>query len=361
MGLVIDFLSSAMKNSGDPIIRDTERELADALSEGIVLLDADSEIIWWNKAATHLLGLRTQHHGSPIRRVLKGTGLRLLFDNPEEPANIMRKDGRKTLHLNVSLSVFREKYRLLTIRDITRRQRLESMRKDFVGNVSHELRTPLTVFRGYLELLLEQPDAVAGQEEVILQQMNDQCQRMESLVNGVLLLSRLEDDDPDPATHQAVLVDALIRDIVHDAQHLSAGRHEFILHIDSGLYLYGQSVEIRSLFSNIIYNAVHYTPEGGAITINWQEIAGRSVFSVEDTGIGIALKHIEKLTRRFYRVDKARQRRAGGGTGLGLAIAKHVLLRHDGRLEIESVLNKGSKFSCIFPQVLRTLENSGEQ
>lgn len=329
-----------------------ERELADALIEGIVFLGKQAKIIWFNRVARRLLGLRDEHVGLPIRQVLKGPGLRRLFSSSAEPLIIVRKMGRKNIYLSVSLIQYRDQ-KLLTLQDVTKQQRAEVMRKDFIGNVSHELRTPLTVFRGYLELLSDLPEALLGQEKSVLKQMTEQCARMETLINGVLLLSRLEDDEPDLSTHETVFMQNLLLDIVEDAKRLSQQRHEFVLDIDSTLLLHGHPMELRSLFSNLIYNAVRYSPRGGVITIRWQVGDNKSLFQVNDTGVGIAAKHIDKITQRFYRIDKSRRYQAGGGTGLGLAIAKHVLLRHDAELQIESVLGEGSTFTCVFPGILR--------
>jgi two-component system phosphate regulon sensor histidine kinase PhoR len=332
---------------------DKERELADALIEGIVFLDKRANVVWWNQVAKKLLGLRNEHVGEPIRDVLKGSGLKRLFANPEEPITMTQKTGQKNSYLSVSLIQYRATTQLLTIQDITKQRRAETMRKDFIGNVSHELRTPLTVFRGYLELLSDQPEALLGREKTVLHQMTEQCQRMETLINGVLLLSRLEDDDPDLSTHEVVSMRNLLLDVVEDAKRLSQNQHKFILDIDPKLLLRGHPIELRSLFSNLIYNAVRYTPHGGSIKISWRSKANQSIFKVTDTGVGIAAKHLDKITQRFYRVDKSRSYQAGGGTGLGLAIVKHVLLRHDAELQIESILGKGSTFTCIFPQVLQ--------
>jgi two-component system phosphate regulon sensor histidine kinase PhoR len=330
-----------------------EQAFAEALIEGIVFLDDKANIIWWNQVAKQLLGLRSEHKGLQIRDVLKGSGLRRLFSNPDEPIAIVRKTGRKSLYLSVSLIQYQENKQVLTIQDITKQRRAEVMRKDFIGNVSHELRTPLTVFRGYLELLSDQPEALLGQEKTVLDQMTEQCQRMETLINGVLLLSRLEDDDPDVATHETVSMHSLLLDIVDDAKYLSQGQHTFVLKVDEHLLLHGHPMELRSLFSNLIYNAVRYTPAGGIITVCWQADSNNSIFSVSDTGAGIAAKHLDKITQRFYRVDKSRPYQAGGGTGLGLAIVKHVLLRHEAELRVDSVVGEGSTFTCSFPEVLR--------
>jgi two-component system phosphate regulon sensor histidine kinase PhoR len=330
-----------------------EQELANALVEGIVVLDENAIILWWNTVAKHLLALRKEHVGLSIRDVLKGAGLRRLFLAPDEQITILKKSGRKSLNLLLSLIQYQDKKQLLTIQDVTQQRRAEMMRKDFIGNVSHELRTPLTVFRGYLELLSEQPEALVGQEKTVLDQMSVQCHRMETLINGVLLLSRLEDDEPDLSTHETVQMSGLIGDIVEDAKRLSQNGHEFVLEIDENLLLHGHPMELRSLFSNLIYNAVRHTPKPGVITVSWYKEGKSSLFRVKDTGSGIASKHLDKITQRFYRVDQSRPYHSGGGTGLGLAIVKHVLLRHDAELRIESSLGKGSTFSCVFPIIIQ--------
>ncbi len=233
--------------------------------------------------------------------------------------------------------------------DIAREKRLESMRQDFIANVSHELRTPLTVFRGYIELLKKHTQLPGDRIDDIVKHMDGQSQRMERLVEDLLLLSRLESIEPDKEQHQRVHVASLLRDICHDAQSLSGKQqHEFIVNLDEDLWLQGCLEELRSAFSNIIYNAVHYTPEKGTITISCFVDQQGSHIAVKDTGVGIAEKHIPRITQRFYRVDKSRASRGIASTGLGLAIVKHVLLRHDGQLIIESDVEKGSSFECFF-------------
>ncbi|MCD6039549.1 MAG: phoR [Gammaproteobacteria bacterium] len=228
-------------------------------------------------------------------------------------------------------------------------QHLERMRQDFVANVSHELRTPLTVMHGYLESLLSQNRDETQPWKKIFTQMQQQTIRMENLIEDLLLLSRLESQDDENAISEAVDVTSLLKAICHDAEEFSAeAKHHIKIQADTKLFLLGNSSELRSLFSNIIFNAVKYTPPDGHIDIQWHYVDKKSHFSVCDTGIGIAKEHIPRITERFYRVDPARSR-ASGGTGLGLAIAKHVLLRHQATLTIESELNKGSQFTCVFP------------
>lgn len=328
---------------------DHEKELADTLHIGVVSLNESGRLAWWNASAARLLGLRPRHRDKKIVQLLKGTGIRTLFSNHIESLSITRKVGRKTWHLELSLREDKNGGQLLVVRDTTEVERFLNMRKDFIANVSHELRTPLTVFRGYLELMQDGVIASPEDQTLILNQMNDQCHRMETLVKDLLLLSRLEAGGPDRSLHQLFFPNDLIKEIMTDARQVSQGQHKFIFDIDESLSIVGEMNELRSAFSNIIINAVRYTPAGGTITISWKQVDDCALFSVEDTGIGISPKHIDKITQRFYRVNQARANAMSGGTGLGLAIVKHVLVRHDAELQVTSTLNKGSCFSCCFP------------
>ena len=226
---------------------------------------------------------------------------------------------------------------------------LERIRRDFVANVSHELRTPLTVIRGYLETILQEQSDFPDEYQPIFEQMYQHSVRMENIIGDLLLLSRLESEDPhqEPDREQVKVAD-LLQTICQDARDLSRDKgHVVELEADAELMIEGVTDELKSLFSNLIVNAVKYTPADGHITVRWYADKGQAVFSVTDTGIGIAQKYIPRVTERFYRVDKARSRDSGG-TGLGLAIAKHVLMRHNATLDIDSELGQGSTFRCCF-------------
>lgn len=226
---------------------------------------------------------------------------------------------------------------------------LERTRQDFVANVSHELITPLTVIRGYVELLKDKPEFQKTPFEGMLAHMQEHALRMESLIQDLLLLSHIESHEQEVETGKRVNVEKLLGRLVKDANNISGTRaHNITLKADKKVCLMGVEAELKSLFSNLIINAVKYTPKGGSINITWGLKEGCPVFSVKDTGIGIAKKHLPRITERFYRVDKARSRESGG-TGLGLAIVKHVLVRHEAQLAIESQLHHGSTFTCIFP------------
>ena len=237
---------------------------------------------------------------------------------------------------------------LLLAYDITHLHRLEQMRKDFVANVSHELRTPLTVISGYLEMLGEQQD-VSARWQRAFKQMQQQTRRMNALVNDLLLLSRLENEEltnKDQVIHMA----SLLNELFDDAQAYNSDYgHTLNLHIESHCNLLGSKLEIASAFSNLITNAIKYTPKGGVIHIGWSSDQEHGYFYVEDNGIGIEAYHIPRLTERFYRVDSARSRDSGG-TGLGLAIVKHVLAQHEGYLDIQSKIGQGTTFKAVFAQ-----------
>lgn len=229
-------------------------------------------------------------------------------------------------------------------------EHLERVRQDFVANVSHELRTPLTVIQGYLESLLKHGINKNKSYDKIFSQMHQHSVRMSHIIEDLLLLAHLESDECMADEIHTIKIDAILKAQVTDAKNYSgANKHKIILSADKNVLLKGSEQELRSLFSNIIINAVKYTPPLGTIRIEWyRDDKQRGIFKVTDTGIGIEKHHIPKITERFYRIDKARSRESGG-TGLGLAIAKHVLLRHHAELVIESELGKGSTFTCVFP------------
>ena len=270
----------------------------------------------------------------------------LAAQNYAEPL-IIKQSRHQGLTLSLQLVPYGDKQKLLLSRDVTRFERIQTMRRDFVANVSHELRTPLTVVGGFLETLSEEGHSDPETRKWALALMTDQTRRMQSLVEDLLTLSRLEDTE-NMAREGNVDVSEMLRKLYDEAQSLSAGRHRISLNLDTGTKLLGNTDELRSAFGNLISNAVRYTPAGGDISLNWAIRDGQGVFSVQDSGMGIEPQHIPRLTERFYRVDHGRSRETGG-TGLGLAIVKHVLTCHQARLEIASEPGKGSLFSAWFP------------
>lgn len=319
-----------------------------ALNDAIVIIDNQHNLEWWNRAADRLLGLRaTSDRGKPLMNLLRDPRFVRYYrkGHYQEPLELP-SPVNGDIRLQYQISTFGQGDRLLVARDITRLIRLEQTRQDFVANASHELRTPLTVIRGYLETFLDQelPRPLARG----LNQMQQQARRMEGLVTDLLLLSRLEASHHISDEHP-VLIHSLLRQIHEDAEALAADRgHRFVLDIDPEYDLLGQEGELRSAFSNLVFNAVRYTPDKGTITLRWWADTKGGHFAVTDDGIGIEAMHIPRLTERFYRVDESRSS-ASGGTGLGLAIVKHVLVRHDAHLSIDSRPGRGSTFTCHFP------------
>jgi two-component system phosphate regulon sensor histidine kinase PhoR len=221
------------------------------------------------------------------------------------------------------------------------------MRRDFVANVSHELKTPLTVLSGFLETVQELELNEADQKKY-LDLMSVQTGRMKTLVEDLLTLAKLE-GNPEPPVTQVVPMGVMLSRLQSDAQGLSQGHHQIVVEKNSDRNVLGDDLELYSAFGNLVSNAVRYTPDGGNITIRWADLEDGAIFTVIDTGPGIAQEHIPRLTERFYRVDRSRSRDTGG-TGLGMAIVKHVINRHHGELKIESTLGVGSEFSLTFPQ-----------
>jgi len=222
------------------------------------------------------------------------------------------------------------------------------MRRDFIANVSHELRTPLTVVGGFIETLSDMNGVIPESIRSYFGMMQDQTTRMRRLIEDLLTLSHIESNTQPPEDHPISMND-LISMILSDAKALSQGKHIIVAEITPKLDLLGAIDELQSALSNLVSNAVRYTPEGGEILISWHLRNAQAVFSVRDNGIGIEQQHIERLTERFYRVDRSRSRETGG-TGLGLSIVKHILTRHQARLEIVSEPGVGSTFSAVFPK-----------
>lgn len=324
------------------------QEITSALRDGILLLDHQGNIDWYNSAAGHLLHLRHQDQGNPIFNYVRHPLFIQYMDKADfkEPLDLPSPHSGD-VRLQYQITRFGQGECLVLVRDVTRLHKLEEMRKDFVGNVSHELRTPLTVIRGYVETLGMSPDLPPHWERA-LQQMEQQGVRMTSLINDLLALSKLETDDRQ-STHKPVLLKPLLQRIRGDAEAFSGDhQHSIKLNCPRDLALLGSEQELQSAFSNLIFNAIKYSPDGKEISINVEQDSLGVNVAVTDQGEGIDTVHIPRLTERFYRVDGSRQAKTGG-TGLGLAIVKHVLIRHGAKLDIQSKLGKGSTFTCVFP------------
>ncbi|MFO7705458.1 MAG: phosphate regulon sensor histidine kinase PhoR [Halopseudomonas sp.] len=321
-----------------------------ALSDAVVMIDSKGNLEWWNHAAERMLGLRgPDDSGQYVTNLIRDPRFVDFFEAGlyREPLDIPSPIAVSTW-LQYTITHYGEGERLMVVRDVTRLHNLEQMRKDFVANVSHELRTPLTVVVGYLETLQDSEEPINPRWKRPLHQMQQQAARMQSLLNDLLMLARLETGD-EAREQTPVDIGLMLISIRQDAQALSAERnHQISLEAASKMRIRGSEVELRSAFSNLVFNAVKYTPDNGAIHIRWWQDDKGAHLSVTDNGAGIAAQHIHRLTERFYRVDSSRSTHTGG-TGLGLAIVKHVLMRHQGKLDIVSAPDKGSTFTCHFP------------
>jgi two-component system phosphate regulon sensor histidine kinase PhoR len=322
------------------------RNAASQLPDAVVLLDQQQHVRWFNHAAENLLGLqRPRDRGVLLHQRLATSDLSgWLREGAHEPINDVVAPGHPQSQLNVSLLPFGRRQHLLLARDISHLSRLEQIRRDFVANVSHELRTPLTVIHGYLELI--DPEDVPELASV-LNEMRVQSKRMGQIVEDLLTLSRLETQHQ--VADERVPMASLLATVRKEAEALSQGRHQITLESTAEADLLGSPKDLHSALSNLVSNAVRYTPIGGSITIRWRRTPQGAAYSVSDTGFGIPASHLARLTERFYRISSSRSRDSGG-TGLGLSIVKHVLNLHQAQLQIESTPGVGSTFSCHFGQ-----------
>jgi len=327
------------------------RETTEAMPDGVVVMQANGTIEWWNDVGAKMLDLNyPQDVGQRITNLVRNPEFLSFYQraNQDEIFHMSAPgDSNKTVAIQVT--PYGQEQSLLTARDVTLLERVEQIRRDFIANISHELRTPLTVMSGFLEAMSgdDQPD-MDEQTRRSIQLMQQQSKRMYRLVEDLMLLSKLE-NELKPIKHEVIAVPQMLQTLKEEAQVVSGPRkHVIELEVDETLFLYGDAKELDSAFSNLVINAVNYTPDHGQITIKWYEDeSGTAVFKVIDSGIGIPSHHIKRLTERFYRVDVARSRETGG-SGLGLAIVKHALNRHSAKLEIKSEVGRGSEFSCIF-------------
>ena len=326
---------------------DQFRQSTEALPDAAVVLGANDEIEWANKAARDVFGLQQADKGQRIPNLIRFPEFirYLKSGNYSEPV-ILPSPIDHRITLAVRIIPYGAGLRLLLAQDVTQLKKMERMRKDFVANVSHELRTPLTVLKGYLETLQDMDDGESPLLTTSFQQMQGQTERMQHLVDDLLLLTRLETQQKKT---ECINVPDLLSQICKEAETLHSNASDRIeLTLDTTAYIVGEEQELRSAFTNLLGNALKYSPENSVVKVRWYRSTEDIVLDVEDQGEGIAAADIPRVTERFYRSEVKRVKKVGG-TGLGLAIVKHVLMRHDGKLNITSTLGKGSRFSCHFP------------
>ncbi len=321
----------------------------EAAPSGVLMLDANDQIAWCNPQAADDFGIDpVRDHLQRVTNLVRAPAFvtHLQDGQFDQPVVFPSPSGLATL--SVLVRSYGDGMKLVLSQDITERERTEAMRRDFVANVSHEIRTPLTVLAGFVETLAT-VSLTAAEQPRVLALMQQQTDRMQSLVDDLLTLAQLE-GSARPAADRWVALDALLARVVSDAHALSAGRHRIEVRVQPGCQIAGTETELSSAMGNLVSNAIRYTPDGGAIEIHWR-VRGADrcgEFEVRDTGIGIAREHLPRLSERFYRVDGSRSRDTGG-TGLGLAIVKHVAQRHGGELDVQSEPGKGSSFRLVFP------------
>ena len=328
------------------LFRELRRSTA-AMPDGVVMLDPQGEIVWFNRKAGELLDLsRRADLGLRIDNLVRNPDfVRYLRGGQYSMPVIVRVDTPIERYIAFQLISYGEDQRLLMLREVTREVRMEQMRKDFVANASHELRSPLTVVAGYLENFSADPHLVELTEPIA--EMRRQTDRMTHIIEDLLELSRFEANDA-PIKGLPIDVAAMAASLRKDVLTRSTHPRQVEVAIDSAADLVGDEAMVESAFANLVDNAAKYTPPDGSIQIRWWADDAGGHFSVRDTGPGFSAEHIPRLTERFYRVDPGRSRDTGG-SGLGLAIVKHALHRHGGRLEIESIEGRGSTFTCHFP------------
>ncbi len=328
------------------MVRSYRRAFA-ALPDGIVILDGDLQIAWFNEAATRLLGLHYPRDiGARFHNLVRNPRVLDWLDQrqTDEPLMDVPAPADERSRLSLRLIDYGNREWLVVARDVSKLMHLEQVRRDFVANVSHELRTPLTVIHGYLDMI--EPEDMPNHVDM-LTEMRRQSSRMAQLVEDLLTLSRLEASAH--VNEETVALRPLMETLRREGEALSLGRHRIVVEDACDADISGSTKELHSAFSNLVSNAVRYTPQGGSVTLGCEVNGqGELAFRVRDTGPGIARQHLPRITERFYRVSPSRSRE-NGGTGLGLAIVKHVLNLHDARLEIASEMGRGSTFSCIFP------------
>ena len=328
------------------LVRQLQRSTA-ALPNGVVMLNGQREIMWFNRTAARLLDLRrTADLGLRIDNLLRDPEFARYLDGGDySNAVVIRPTNADQRYLSLQIVPYGEGQQLLLATDVSRHMKLEAMRKDFVANASHELRSPLTVISGYLETLSQDP-ALDRDLQGPVAEMRRQAERMTGIIHDLLALSRLEEAE-EVVGGEPVDVVALMSILRKDVLARPTHPRDVRIRVDSDAQLIGDEPEIHSAFSNLVDNAAKYTGADGSIEMRWWVDEDGGHFSVTDTGIGIPAEHIPRLTERFYRVDSGRAR-ASGGSGLGLAIVKHVLQRHGAELEINSTLGSGSTFTCHF-------------
>lgn len=322
-----------------------------ASPNGVVMLNEDDQIEWCNAIAEKHFGIQARRDAMQrVTHIIRKPGFvqYMARQNFREPVRLANMGAYDQYALDVQIFPYGDKQKLVLSQDVTQLEKTDSMRRDFVSNVSHELKTPLTVLAGFLETVREL-DLEKSDQQRYMEMMDVQLHRMKSLVEDLLTLAKIE-GNPEPPSKNMVVASQILARLQLDANGLSQGKHHITVECQSEKNVTGDEADLYSAYSNLVFNAVRYTPAGGVISIIWEDAPDGGVqLTVKDTGPGISEEHIPRLTERFYRVDRSRSRETGG-TGLGLAIVKHIATRHQADLKISSVVGQGSTFSFVMPK-----------
>ncbi len=347
-----DTLGTKAPARSQPYLKDS---LA-SMREAALIINSDGRLVWCNDAAEYLLGIKfEEEEGKPLSEVAPGKSLKRYMreENFQKPLRV-KPGPDPEFCLQFEFSRFGANDRLLFVKDVTEQDKLEKMRRDFVGNVSHELRTPLTVIKGYIETLQSLVAETNPTLKKSLGSMDTQVGRMERLIEDLLWLSRIESVEGERKDDQIDMV-RLLYD-VSDSLRAAWPARDIVVEVESTQQILGSASELRSALSNLIVNALKYSD--GPVTVTWSDTIVGPALAVKDEGEGIDAKHIPRLTERFYRVDKSRSQ-STGGTGLGLAIVKHVAVSHEAKLFVDSTVGEGSVFRLVFPADRAVMDGPG--
>lgn len=327
---------------------------AKAMPDGAIILGPHFEMIWFNSSARLLFGLKSpQDVGQRLVNLVRDPVFHryIMGECYSEPIE-MASPIDVGLILSLKICPYGDQQLLLLVRDVTQLKQYEIVRRDFISNISHELRTPLTVLKGCVEAL-EMGNAIPKKWTRSLALISEQTDRMGGLVNDLLLLSRVE-SAPRPESHPPLDMPGLIRNVLDELDYYGEQQQTFVIEIDQSVWMKGNESELYSVVSNLVTNAINYSPIGSPVTVRWYQKAEGLYLEVQDEGEGLLPEDVPRITERFFRVDVARSRKTGG-TGLGLAILKNVLDLYQGELQVESQIGEGSLFRCYFPVTLREL------
>ena len=334
------------------------KELSASMPDAVVVVDNNFVTEWFNDAAIKMLSLKDVDIGRPILHLIRNPNFTKFINTKERDAHV---NFTSPLKYDVTIKSFLVPYGedryLLTFRDVSESDHLDNMRRDFVANVSHELKTPLTVIFGYLETISLSDNKNVDQS--ILDQMLKQAKRMDIMISDLLKLTKLQTTNIPEKNFSPINLKNLVNELMLACKQKSnKNKNNIKILTNDDIYIRGSYEEIYSAFLNLLLNAIMYSGKGVTIEINYFVTHSKeTIFSIKDYGVGVPLDSINRLTERFYRVDKGRSREQGG-TGLGLSIVKHIMNRHEGKLEVESIIGEGSNFSCVFPKSLLAMRSS---